>query len=203
NLPLLGRDFKSLAALTPGIVDAFGGRLTANGARGVATDYNIDGATSNNDFFGENTGGTRAPFTFSQAAIREFQVIRSQYDAELGRGVGAQLNAITKSGTNDLSGEFFLFRRNRSWAATRERTLKNGQIVVDSFKAKDSTQPGFAIGGPIVKGRAFFFGNFDSQQQRLPVISSDIRQSTQFLALAPALQQQFLTKLENLLGHTF
>src|SRR4029077_20613729 len=88
NLPLLGRDFKSLAALTPGVVDAFGGRITGNGARGLATDYNIDGATSNNDFFGENPGGTRSPFTFSQAAIREFQVIRSQYDAELGRGVG-------------------------------------------------------------------------------------------------------------------
>ena len=72
NLPLLGRDFRSLAALTPGIVDAFGSRIAANGARGIATDYNIDGASSNNDFFGENTGGTRAPFTFSQAAIREF-----------------------------------------------------------------------------------------------------------------------------------
>src|SRR6185295_20104715 len=110
NLPLLGRDFRSLAALTPGIVDAFGGRVTANGARGIATDYNIDGATSNNDFFGENTGGTRAPFTFSQAAIQEFQVVRSQYDAEYGRGVGAQLNAITKSGSNNTDGELFYFR---------------------------------------------------------------------------------------------
>src|SRR5206468_8958387 len=46
SLPILGRDFRSLASLTPGVLDAFGGRITANGARGIATDYNIDGATS-------------------------------------------------------------------------------------------------------------------------------------------------------------
>lgn len=203
NLPLLGRDFRTLAQLTPGVVDAFGGRITANGARGVATDYNIDGASSNNDFFGENTGGTRAPFTFSQAAIKEFQVVRSQYDAELGRGVGAQLNAITKSGTNQLSGEAFLFGRRRDWASKRQLTFNNGQTVVDSFRAKDSTQPGFAIGGPIVKDQLFFFGNFDAQRQKLPVTATDIRTTTNFLALSPTLQQQFLGKLENYLGHPY
>jgi hypothetical protein len=204
NLPLLGRDFRSLAALTPGIVDAFGGRITANGARGLATDYNIDGATSNNDFFGENTGGTRAPFTFSQAAIQEFQVVRSQYDAEYGRGVGAQINAITKSGTNKMSGEGFFFRRNRAWASSRPLTLSNGQTVVDSFRAKDSTQPGFAIGGPITPNKVFFFGNFDAQRQRLPITSvTDITQSSGFLSLSPATQQQFQTKLESYLGHPY
>ncbi len=201
NLPLLGRDFRSLASLTPGIVDAFGGRITSNGARGIATDYNIDGATSNNDFFGENTGGTRAPFTFSQAAIREFQVVRSQYDAEYGRGVGAQLNAITKSGTNELAGEAFLFWRDKNWVKDRSLTLDNGETVVDSYKAKDSKQPGFAVGGPIVRNKAFFFGNFDGQRQKLPVISNDIRTSTQFQALSPALQQQFLDKVAGLVGH--
>lgn len=203
NLPIIGRDFRSLAALTPGIADAFGGRITSNGSRGIGTDYNIDGATSNNDFFGENTGGTRAPFTFSQAAIREFQVIRSQYSAEFGRGVGAQLNAITKSGTNDLSGEMFFFRRNRSWAAKRELTFSNGQTVVDSFRAKDSTQPGFAVGGPIVRDRLFFFGNVDAQRQQLPVTSTDIRTRNEFLALSSTTQQQFLSKLENYLGHPY
>ncbi|HEX7420435.1 MAG TPA: TonB-dependent receptor, partial [Thermoanaerobaculia bacterium] len=104
DLPLLGRDFRSLASLTPGVtVDAFtGAAITANGARPLSTDYNIDGASSNNDFFGQQTGGSRAPFTFSQAAIKEFQVIRTEYDAEYGHGVGAVVNAITKSGTNSI-----------------------------------------------------------------------------------------------------
>jgi hypothetical protein len=203
SLPLIGRDFRSLAQLTPGVVDSFGGRITANGARGVATDYNIDGASSNNDFFGENTGGTRAPFTFSQAAIKEFQVVRSQYDAELGRGVGAQLNAVTKSGTNEFSGEAFLFGRRRQWAKGRPDRFSNGQLVSDSFRAKDSTQPGFALGGPIAKDQLFFFVNFDAQRQKLPVTATDIRTTSNFLALSPTVQQQFLTKLEGYLGHPY
>src|SRR5437660_275196 len=88
---------------------SIGSRTTANGARPLSTDFNIDGASSNNDFFGQQTGGTRPPFTFSQAAIKEFQVIRTEYDAEYGRGVGAMVNAITKSGTNDVAGEVFFF----------------------------------------------------------------------------------------------
>jgi hypothetical protein len=203
NLPILGRDFKSLASLTPGIVEAFGGRITSDGARGVSTDYNIDGASSNNDFFGENTGGTRAPFTFSQAAIREFQVVRSQYDAEYGRGVGAQLNAITKSGTNDLHGEAFVYHRNDSWASTRPNKLSNGQTVVDSFRARTSTQPGFAIGGPIVQNKAFFFGNFDAQRQKLPITVTDVNQRAEFRALSPSVQQQFLAKVQSILGHPY
>ncbi|HEX7140140.1 MAG TPA: carboxypeptidase regulatory-like domain-containing protein, partial [Vicinamibacterales bacterium] len=81
NLPIIGRDFRSLTALTPGIsVGSFDGQPTSGGARPLSTDYNIDGANSDNDFFGQQTGGTRAPFTFSQAAIKEFQVVRSEYD---------------------------------------------------------------------------------------------------------------------------
>jgi len=215
NLPILGRDFRSLALLTPGVVDAFGSRITANGARGIATDYNIDGASSNNDFFGENTGGTRAPFTFSQAAIREFQVVRSQYDAEFGRGVGAQINAITKSGTNEVHGEGFFFRRDRAWASPRPGylgTCPNGaasagtgdcRLIVDSFRAKDSTQGGFAVGGPLVRNKAFFFGNFDSQRQRLPVTVTDVRNVAGFTALSTTLQQQFLAKVQALTGRPY
>ncbi|MGZ8832050.1 MAG: TonB-dependent receptor [Thermoanaerobaculia bacterium] len=200
NLPILGRDFRSLAQLTPGIQTAFGSRITANGARGVATDYNIDGASSNNDFFGEQTGGTRAPFTFSQAAIKEFQVVRSQYSAEYGRGVGATLNAVTKSGTNDISGEAFYFLRKRSWAATRPLTLSNGQVVQESFRARNSAQPGFAVGGPIVRDRMFYFVNGDFQRQKLPSTATDIRLNTAFAALPADTQTAFFSKLQQLTG---
>jgi hypothetical protein len=203
NLPILGRDFRSLAQLTPGIVTAFGGRVTANGARGIATDYNIDGATSNNDFFGENTGGTRAPFTFSQAAIKEFQVIRSQYNSEYGRGVGAQVNAITKSGTNDMDGEAFYFLRKRSWAATRPLVLSNGQTVTDSFRARDSSQPGFAVGGPVVRDKVFYFANFDGQRQKLPQSPTDLSINPAFTALSATVRQQFFTKIEGLINHPY
>ena len=200
SLPIIGRDFRSLAQLTPGISDAFGSRITANGARGLATDYNIDGANSNNEFFGEQTGGTRAPFTFSQAAIKEFQVIRSQYSAEFSRGVGAQINAITKSGTNDFDGELFYYARKKDWASTRPGLI-GSQVVNESFRAKDSIQPGFALGGPILRDKLFFFVNADFQRQELPIgIAFDIRTFPQFTGLSATDQALFLNRIQSLGG---
>ncbi len=205
NLPILSRDFRALATLTPGVNEAFGSRVQSGGARGIATDYNIDGANSNSEFFGEQTGGTRAPFTFSQAAIREFQVIRSQYNAEFARGVGATLNAITKSGTNEHSGEVFYFARKKDWAATRPTTI-NGQPTTESFRAKDSTQPGFAIGGPIVRDKYFYFVNADFQRQELPIIATDITTRTgtgEFGALPQATRDAFFARFQQLVGHPY
>jgi hypothetical protein len=210
TLPLLGRDFRSLAVLTPGVsagsydVNA----ITANGARPLSTDYNIDGASSNNDFYGQQTGGSRPPFTFSQAAIQEFQVIRTVYDAEYGRGVGAVVNAITKSGTNEFHGEVFYFDRKQSWAASRP-TVFNTNIggttyplpVSDSFLAKDVEQPGFVVGGPIVKDKVFFFVGYDSMTQSQPaVIGNDMRTYAQYLALTSAQQQTVLSKIQSGVG---
>jgi len=210
SLPLLGRDFRSLASMTPGVsAGSFDANaITANGARPLSTDFNIDGASSNNDFFGQQTGGTRPPFTFSQAAIQEFQVIRTQYDAEYGRGVGASVNAITKSGTNDFHGSAFFYDRKASWAANRPTAFDTDfggtsypLPVSDSFLAKDVTQPGFVVGGPIVRDKIFFFAGFDSMKQNQPVIiGNDMRTSALFLALTPAQQQTALSKIQSNVG---
>lgn len=210
SLPLLGRDFRSLASLTPGVsAGSFDtNAITANGARPLSTDFNIDGASSNNDFYGSQTGGTRAPFTFSQAAIQEFQVIRTQYDAEYGRGVGAAVNAITKSGTNDFHGSAFFYDRKASWAATRPTVFNTDfggttypLAVSDSYLAKDVTQPGFVVGGPILRDKIFFFGGYDSMTTSQPaIIGNDMRTFSQFLALTPAQQQAALSKIQSAVG---
>jgi hypothetical protein len=210
TLPLLGRDFRSLALLTPGVTTGSydTSAITANGARPLSTDYNIDGASSNNDFYGQQTGGSRPPFTFSQAAIQEFQVIRTEYDAEYGRGVGAVVNAITKSGTNDFHGTLFYYDRLKSWAASRDTSV-NADIggttyklpISDSFLAKTVKQPGFVLGGPIVKDKLFFFVGYDSMTQSQPaVIGNDMRTYSQFLALTPDQQQAVLSKIQNAVG---
>jgi outer membrane receptor for ferrienterochelin and colicin len=210
TLPLLGRDFRSLAMLTPGVsVGSYDtSAITANGARPLSTDYNIDGASSNNDFFGQQTGGSRPPFTFSQAAIKEFQVIRTQYDAEYGRGVGAVVNAITKSGTNQFHGSAFYFQRNESWASSRSTTI-NADIggttyklpISDSFLAMTVKQPGFVFGGPIVKDKLFFFVGYDGMTQSQPVvIGNDMRTYSEFAALTPDQQQIALSKIQNSVG---
>ena len=199
NLPILGRDFSDLVFLTPGATPAFGDRVALNGGRGIQTDYNIDGAEANSDFFGEERGGTEAPFVFSQAAIREFQVIRSTYSAEYARGVGATVNAVTKSGTNDLSGEVFWFRRDADWAEEQPTTIGD-QEVADVFEARDSDQYGFAVGGPIVRDRFHFFVNGDFQEIAEPLFTGDVRTSSAFRALPADVQAAFVQRLEGTIG---
>ncbi|HVT43150.1 MAG TPA: TonB-dependent receptor [Thermoanaerobaculia bacterium] len=200
SLPILGRDFRDLALLTPGVVTTFGERVAANGARGVSTDYNIDGADANSDFFGEQRGGTRAPYTFSQAAIQEFQVIRSAYSAEYAKGVGATLNAITKSGTNEIKGQGFYYKRDADWASSRPRVI-DGLNVSDSFDPKDIAQYGFALGGPIVQDRVHFFINADLQDFSRAVVLNDVRQNTAFLALPEATRAATIARVESLVGN--
>src|SRR5258708_24358865 len=72
SLPIIGRDFNALASATPGVTaSAFDRAITAHGARGLSTEYNIHGAHSTSHFFGQQTGGARSPFNFSHAAIKE------------------------------------------------------------------------------------------------------------------------------------
>ncbi|MCA1732078.1 MAG: TonB-dependent receptor, partial [Acidobacteria bacterium] len=195
NLPILGRDFKDLVSLTPGVSNSFGGRVSLNGARGMSTDYNIDGANANSDFFGEERGGTEAPYVFSQAAIREFQVIRSSYSSEYSRGGGGTVNAITKSGTNELSGELFYYHRDEEWADER-----NVEGITEFFEPRNADQYGFAAGGPIIQDRLFYFVNGDFQKIEEPFNITDFRTSSQFQALSPEVRNALTAKLEGLIG---
>jgi hypothetical protein len=196
NLPILGRDFKDLILLTPGVTTAFGGRVSLVGARGTAVDFNIDGANANSDFFAEERGGTAAPYVFSQAAIREFQVIRNTYSAEYSRGGGGTMNAITKSGTNDITGEAFYYQRNADWAD--KRTILG---IEESFEARDAAQYGLAIGGPFVRDQLFWFANADIQKIEEEFSTTDFRTSARFQGLDPALQASVIARLEQLTGH--
>ena len=197
NLPILGRDFKDLILLTPGVTTAFGGRVSLVGARGTAVDFNIDGANANSDFFAEERGGTAAPYVFSQAAIREFKVIRNTYSSEYSRGGGGTMNAITKSGTNELDGEAFYYLRDKEWADKRKI---NG--IEESFDARDAAQYGVAVGGPILRDRLFWFINADLQRIEEPFNTVDFRNSTQFAALPADVRTGVVTKLEQLVGHS-
>jgi len=164
NLPLQGRDFTDFAILAPGAVAADetqgGGRGGINmGARGIQNSFNIDGSHSRSSFFGEERGGTRPPFTFSQAAIKEFQIIQSSYNLQFNAS-GGVMNAITKSGTNDFRGEVFYYYRDDSF-------IEEDALGFDS-SAFDQKQYGFALGGPIVKDKLHFFVSYDSQDYVTP-----------------------------------
>ena len=117
NLPINRRDFSRFALLTPGVSivqGPDGDEITINGQKGIQNNVSIDGADSNNPFFGEQRGGQRPAFTISLESVKEFQVVPVGASAEFGRSSGGFINAVTKSGTNKFSGAAFLFFRNQT-----------------------------------------------------------------------------------------
>ncbi len=188
NLPTNGRNFLDFATLTPGIIrdPTRAGDLAVGGQKGTLNSIQIDGASSDNTFFGQSTGRTgsgRAPSEFSVDTVKEFQVNQNGFSAEYGRAAGAVVNVITKSGTNRLSGSVYEYFRDESLNALNpnlralNRPKPPGQI----------NQFGGTIGGPIRKDKIFFFGSYEGQRSKLPnpvVLPS--------LATAPANVQSFL-----------
>src|SRR5260370_22753984 len=105
DLPINGRNFLDFTVLTPGVVrdGTRTGDLSFGGQRGTANSLLIDGADSNNVFFGQTTGrsGTgRNPYSFSEDAVQEFQVSTTGDSADVGRAGGGVINVVTKSGTD-------------------------------------------------------------------------------------------------------
>ena len=167
ELPINGRRFTDFVLLTPGVTQdprglsgSQNGDLSFGGLRGINNNVQIDGVDNNNAFFAQSRGRYRAPYNFSQAAVKEFQVVNSNFSAEFGKAAGAVVNVITKSGTNDLHGEGFYFLRDSGVAARNPFS--------STLNKSRQQQFGGAVGGPIRRDKLFFFGNYDQQVFRVP-----------------------------------
>ncbi|HUQ50134.1 MAG TPA: carboxypeptidase regulatory-like domain-containing protein [Terriglobales bacterium] len=150
--PILGRKFEDLLTLTPGVSvvqGPDGDEITFNGQRGIYNNVSIDGGDFNNGFFGEQSGGQRTSVDIPLESVREFQVVASGASAEFGRTGGGVINVITKSGTNNFHGSIFHFQRLEA--------LTSATSTGESLKDFHREQTGAALGGPIVKDKAFFF----------------------------------------------
>jgi hypothetical protein len=168
NLPTNGRNFIDFVLTTPGVVkDVRLGDISFAGQRGTLNSLVVDGANNDNTFFGQSigrTGSGRAPYQFSQDAVREFQVNSNAYSAEYGRAGGAVINVVTKSGTNDFHGSVFDYYRDKDLNS-------NDYINEINNRAKSPyhyDQYGFSAGGPIVHDKHFFFANWDRQRNSVP-----------------------------------
>ncbi len=123
----------------------------------------VDGADNNQAFFSEERGRTRISYVISQAAVREFQVNTSNFSAEYGRAAGAVVNAVTRSGTNQLHGQLFYYMRDNALGAANAFTvvpvqLSPGNWTTEKIKPLDRRQQfGGTLGGPILKDKLFFF----------------------------------------------
>lgn len=168
SIPLVNRNFIDLVRLTPGAVAGPGNppRLMVEGARQIMNNLQIDGATNNSNFFGEQRGGAIIPFVFGADTIRELQVITNGYDAQYGNAAGAVINAITKSGTNDFAGSALYLVRNDKWMSKAKPTPYEAFAGNNSAKSLtrvgDSYNMNFTVGGPIIKDKLFYFGGYET-----------------------------------------
>ena len=176
TLPINGRRFQDFVTLTPSAqVEGSRGQISLSGQRGINGNVNVDGVDFNQPFFGGIRGGERSnqAFVIPQESIKEFQVVAAGYSAEFGRSTGGIVNAVTKSGTNNLRGSLFylyrpeqLARGNSYTQALQEQRL--GALGIDATLAPTQHQFGGSVGGPIVKDKLFYFASYEQQRFRAP-----------------------------------
>ena len=174
NLPSTSRSIADFVRLTPQASitegnDGFSISLAGNNNR-----YNaiyLDGAVSN-DVFGLSGSGTNGGQTgvspFSIDAIEQFQVQVAPFDVRIGGFSGGAINAITRSGTNKIEGSVYYFTRNESLAGKTPLDLVSNGGTREKLKDFTAKTYGFRVGGPIVKDKAFFFVNYERQDDITP-----------------------------------
>jgi hypothetical protein len=182
QLPFNGGAVDNLALLTPGVLTpgdtdfTNGVGISANGNRGRSNNFQIDGQDNNDN----SVAGPSLTLTNTDA-IGAFQVITNTFSAEFGRNSGAQVNTITKNGTNEFHGSVFEFLRN-SAINTRDNVDKRSQAGYGFLSSSGfSTFSGLAgrekdpftnnrfggsLGGPIKQNKAFFFLTYQGDRQR-------------------------------------
>jgi hypothetical protein len=172
DLPLNGRDWTQLATLQPGVasvrpqqpttgdsnrgVRGYGNQLATNGHSPYENTYRLDGINEND--YSNGAPGNVIGANLGVDAIQEFSVVTTSYTAAYGRTSGSVINAVTRSGTNDLHGSAYVFDRDKIFDA---RNFFDGPKIPPFHRV----QFGAAAGGPIRKNHTFLFANYEGVRQ--------------------------------------
>jgi len=174
EMPLNGRSYLDLLVLQPGVAPAGTrnegpGTVSVNGQRENSNGFLVNGG----DVSG--VGNFEAQIQPNLDAVQEFRLITNSFDAEYGRFSGAITNAITKSGSNSIHGSVFEFLRNDKMDARGFFDEGKGALKRNQF--------GYAVGGPAVKDKLFWFTDYQGTRQvnggtasEIPVLSNAERQ---------------------------
>jgi outer membrane receptor protein involved in Fe transport len=179
NMPLNGRSFQSLIALTPGVVftsqNLGQGQFSVNGQFTDTNYFMVDGVSANFGVtivgLGQTLGGAIPAFTaqggtnglVSVDAMQEFRIQTSSYAAEYGRTPGAQISIVTKSGTNQFHGTAFNYLRNDIFDA--RNYFDAPPLPKPPLRQNDF---GGTFGGPILKDKTFVFFSYEGLRLRQP-----------------------------------
>jgi hypothetical protein len=165
RLPINGRNFIGFSLLTPGVASDRTPQQGASGTSGLSfagqrarsNNITVDGLDNNDSII----GAVRA--TFSQEAVREFQVLTNSFSAEFGKASGGVVNIVTRSGTNTMAGNLFFFFRDSALNSKDhfERFDPAGQPIDREKAPYSQKQYGGTLGGPIRRDRTFYFLSYE------------------------------------------
>ncbi|MBW8870060.1 MAG: TonB-dependent receptor plug domain-containing protein, partial [Acidobacteriales bacterium] len=160
DLPLNGRNYLDAANYVPGAIPTSSGRdnsFSAYGNTGLQNAFLLDGARNVNYLRGldnQSRDMVRPPLD----ALREFTVQTSNFSAEYGAAAGGVVNAITKSGTNQIHGSAYDFLRNDDLDAQNYFATTKPLLVRNQY--------GGSLGGPVLRDNMFFFAAYEGLHQR-------------------------------------
>jgi outer membrane receptor protein involved in Fe transport len=177
EMPLNGRHWASLMALAPGAINSGDGSQQTIRFVGRARDDNnwtLDGLDATGVKDPRQEGALR--LVISTDSIAEFRVNSTLYSAESGGGAGAQINVVTKGGTNEFHGSLFEFLRDDKMDARNPFDTSKQPFRLNQF--------GGNFGGPIVKNKTFFFVNYEGLRQRVSQTTRNDVPSAAFRARA-------------------
>ena len=206
DIPLNGRSFQTLILLTPGVViaaTAFDdqGQFSVDGQRADANYFTVDGVSANFGVTGygplvQTAGGALPALSVSGGtnslvsveSMQEFRIQTSSFDAEFGRTPGGQIAIVTRSGTNAFHGALFEYFRNdvldaNDWFANLNHLPKPAERQNDF---------GGVFGGPLVKGKTFFFFSYEGLRLRQPSTQETVVPDLASRQAAPPSMQPFL-----------
>jgi hypothetical protein len=173
ELPVRSRDFLDFVLLAPGVSSSpaasgmsgstplAGAGFTFGGLRSSSNSVFIDGLENNDEY----TGSSRTEL--SPEIVQEFQVVNSGLSAESGGASGGSINVITRSGTNIVHGDAFIFAQDGAFNARDPFENQSSKPAFRRFRA------GFALGGPVVKDKTFYYTAVEQEHNR-GQIGSDI-----------------------------
>ncbi|MGA2457184.1 MAG: TonB-dependent receptor [Terriglobales bacterium] len=190
DMPVNGRDYTKLIYLNPGVAgspdqisDSPGsfGEFSMNGARGRSNNYLLDGTDMNDGYRNDpainQAGVFGTPSTILPIdAVAEVNVL-SNFEPEYGRNAGAVVNIVTKSGANTIHGSAGEYFRNNALDARNyfnPTTIANpltGQPVANPKAPFHNNQYGASLGGPIIKGKTFFYVDYEGQKEPVGVVT--------------------------------
>lgn len=160
NAPLKGRNFTDLVKLTPGAVTGATGRQVVEGSRGIMNNLTIDGASFNSSFYGDPRGGTAIPFSFGLDTVKEMQIITDAYDPQYA-GAGAVINAVSKQGGNEFTGDLLDQFRDQNLVAKLRPVPYDPKGTTNTVNSRtlafSQQQLSANVGGPIIKDKLFYF----------------------------------------------